>query len=145
MTSCLVQSMSLQWFGRSKVKLRVHVVWFAQPRHLELLFCSTRKTTCRLPTGSSHAAFSEGLSMLLQSDVPLRTENVSYVEISISWRPKQSEGFNECCLTQSMHRKLTLVYSGPGLMWTWFWFWSNLILASFHTGLMWSWCKLILV
>lgn len=36
-------SMSLQWFGRSKVKLRVRVVWSVHPLDLEPLFCMTRK------------------------------------------------------------------------------------------------------
>lgn len=47
-TSCRAPSTSLQWSGRSKVKLRARVVWSAQPPDLELWFCTTRKTSLPL-------------------------------------------------------------------------------------------------
>ncbi len=38
-------SMHQQWLGRSKVRLRVHVVWFVRPAEVELSFSLTRKMT----------------------------------------------------------------------------------------------------
>lgn len=47
LTSLVERSMSLQWFGRSKVKLPVHVVWFVLPVDPEPSFSLTRKTSQR--------------------------------------------------------------------------------------------------
>lgn len=45
LTSLVVWSMSLQWFGRSMVKLPVRVVWFVLPADPEPSFSPTRKTS----------------------------------------------------------------------------------------------------
>lgn len=63
--------MSPQWFGRSKVKLRARVVWFARPLDLEPLSCMTRKTKPLI--GRSQPAFTEGRF------VPTKSENVNNV------------------------------------------------------------------
>lgn len=54
MTSCGVWLISRQWSGRSKVKLRVHVVWFVLPAALEPSYFPTRKTIWW--PGGSHCA-----------------------------------------------------------------------------------------
>lgn len=48
-----VRSTRRWWSSRTKVKLRVHVVWFVRPAGLELLFSTTRKTIDELPTSNS--------------------------------------------------------------------------------------------
>lgn len=52
LTSNAAQLMSQWWFGRSKVKLHVHVVWFVHPADLEPSFSMIRKLAAVVPQHS---------------------------------------------------------------------------------------------